>query len=69
MIKNIYISILIAFLKKYKKEILWWIFFIIFSQTIDFDQFAYKPEDYKPNYQPDESNESNEFNNPEEVDL
>jgi len=62
MIENIYISILIAFLKKYKKEILWWIFFIIFSQTIDFDQFAYKSENYKPNYQPDESNE---FNNPE----
>ena len=40
-------ELIIHFLKKYKKEILWWIFFIIFSQTIGFSQFAYRREDYE----------------------
>ena len=39
-------------------EILWWIFFIIFSRTIDFNQFAYKPEDYKAMYSSDKSDRS-----------
>lgn len=45
----------INFLRKYKKEIIWWIFFVVFCQTTDFDQFAYKPENYKPK---DSANES-----------
>lgn len=52
------INFCIRFLKKYKKEILWWIFFIIFSQTIDFKQFAYRREDYEAEL--DKSNESKE---------
>ena len=40
--------LIINFCRKYKKEILWWIFFTIFCQTTDLDQFAYKPEDSKP---------------------
>ena len=38
---------IINFWKIYKKEILWWIFFIIFSQKIDYDRFAYTKEDYE----------------------
>lgn len=41
------INFCISFFKKYKKEILWWIFFIIFSQTFDFNQLAYRREDYE----------------------
>lgn len=48
MIKHEFLKFLINFCRKYKKEILWWIFFIIVSQRIDYDRFAYKPEDYKP---------------------
>ena len=48
MMKYEFLKFLINFCRKYKKEILWWIFFLIFSQRIDYDRFAYKPEDYKP---------------------
>ena len=48
MIKHEFLKFLINFCRKYKKEILWWIFFLIASQRIDYDRFAYKPEDYKP---------------------
>ena len=57
MMKYEFLKILINFCRKYKKEILWWIFVIIVSQRIDYDRFAYKPEDYKP---------KNESKNPEE---
>ena len=52
---------IINFLKKYKKEILWWIFFIIFSQRIDYGRFAYTKEDYERDlrrkYKSDESDD------------
>jgi hypothetical protein len=41
------INCCIRFLKKYKKEILWWTLFIRFCPTIDFNQFAYRREDYQ----------------------
>lgn len=37
----------INFCKKYRKEILWWLFFIIFSQTFDFKQIAYTRKYYQ----------------------
>lgn len=58
MMEHKYLAILVNFFKKYKKEILWWIFFTIFCQTIDLDQFAYKPENYKS----DESDKHEEKN-------
>ena len=39
-------ELVIHFLKKYKKEILQWIFVIIFCQTFDFKQIAYTREFY-----------------------
>lgn len=42
------INFCINFWKKYKKEILWWIFFRIFSPTIDFNQIPYRPQNQKP---------------------
>ena len=40
------INFCIRFFRKYKKEIVWWTFVIIFSRTINFNHFAYRPEDY-----------------------
>ena len=40
-------ELVIHFLKKYKKEILQWIFVIIFCQTFDFKQIAYTRESYE----------------------
>ena len=45
MMKDEFLKFLINFCRKYKKEILWWILFLIVSQRIDYDRFAYKPED------------------------
>ncbi len=47
MMKDEFLKFLINFCRKYKKEILWWIFFLIVSQRIDYDRFAYKLEDYE----------------------
>ena len=47
MMKDEFLKFLINFCRKYKKEILWWILFLIVSQRIDYDRFAYKPEDYE----------------------
>ena len=38
---------IINFCKKYRKEILWWIFYIIFCRTFDFKQIAYTREYYE----------------------
>lgn len=38
---------IILFCKKYKKEILSWIFVIIFCRTFDFTQIAYTRESYE----------------------
>ena len=57
MMKYEFLKILINFCRKYKKEILWWVFFLIVSQRIDYNRFAYKPEDYEL---------ENESKNPEE---
>ena len=38
---------IINFCKKYRKEILWWIFCIIFCRTFDFEQIAYTREYYQ----------------------
>ena len=47
MMKYEFLKFLINFCRKYKKEILWWIFFLIVSQRIDYDRFAYTREDYE----------------------
>ncbi len=47
MMKDEFLKFLINFCRKYKKEILWWILFLIVSQRIDYDRFSYKPEDYE----------------------
>ena len=47
MMKDEFLKFLINFCRKYKKEILWWILFLIVSQRIDYDRFGYKPEDYE----------------------
>ena len=47
MMKDEFLKFLINFCRKYKKEILWWVLFILVSQRINYDQFAYKPEDYE----------------------
>lgn len=47
MMKYEFLKFLINFCRKYKKEILWWIFFLLVSQRIDYDRFAYTPEDHK----------------------
>ena len=47
MMKDEFLKFLINFCRKYKKEILWWILFVIVSQRIDYDRFAYTAEDHE----------------------
>ena len=47
MKSELILNFCVKFLKTYKKEILWWVFFIIFSRTIDFNDFAYTREKYE----------------------
>lgn len=42
-----FLKFLINFCRKYRKEILWWILVLIVSQRIDYNRFAYKPEEYE----------------------